>query len=90
MNNDIDSKILSGKTIKNIWRWPWQGNGQAEVWSRACICWYAPHSITHQLPSTALVDASVDDFDHSGDDFDDGNYDNDNIQGVTKKLLKEC
>ena len=44
----------------------------------------AKHSPCHRNRD-GEVDAGVDDFDNSGDDFDDGNYDDDNIQGVSKK-----
>ena len=47
----------------------------------------AKHSPCHRNRD-GEVDAGVDDFDNSGDDFDDGNYDDDNIQGVSKKVAK--
>ena len=95
MNNDIDSKILSGKTIKNMKMTMTRKRASRGVVKglHLLICsplhhpTAAKHSSCHRNRD-GEVNAGVDDFDHSGDDFDDGNNDGYNIKGVLKKVAK--
>ena len=90
MNCDIDSKILSGKTKKKNMKMAMtrkRANTGVVRGLHLLIC-----SPLHHPPAAKQgpchrnrdggVDDGVDDFDNSGDDFDDGSYDDDNIQGA--------
>ena len=52
-----------------------------------CSPLHHPPAAKHS-PCHRNRDGEVDDFDHIGDDFDDGKYDGDNIKGVLKKVAK--